>query len=67
VRQGIGVYSPGLRKHQSIEEFLTTKANKAQKEGIKRCFMPLCAPFAPLWLVFLENSCEFKEILTIKK
>jgi hypothetical protein len=26
----------------------------------------VCAPYSPLWLVFLKNSGEFKEILTIK-
>jgi hypothetical protein len=29
--QGNSTYSPRLRKHQNIEEFLTTKANKAHK------------------------------------
>jgi hypothetical protein len=59
--QGHCIYFSEAEICQNIEGFLTTKA---QKEGITCCFMhPLC----PLWLVFLGNSGEFKEILTIKK
>jgi hypothetical protein len=60
--QGNSTYSPGLRKHQNIEEFLTTKMRKSHKGCMKQRFIPSFCALVRSNRRFVCGSFFFKNV-----
>jgi hypothetical protein len=50
--QGNIIYFPKAGTYQNIEEFLTAKANKANKDVGSNSFFLTFSPYSPSWWIF---------------
>jgi hypothetical protein len=70
ITQGNSTYFPKAEFIKTLKNFEPQRRRRKENKALFHAsFVRLrtCSTEGSLWLAFLENFCEFKEILTIKK